>query len=53
VVCFHDDRTVSIVLFVLNGNPTGRRCWPLLVTALALPLGLWLAQYILQRLIGL
>jgi hypothetical protein len=47
--------SLEIELNLLEGVPT----WPwqpetvrLLITALALPLGLWLAQYVLQRLMG-
>lgn len=47
--------SLEIELNVLSGIPT----WPwrpetlrLFVTALALPLGLWLAQYVLQRILG-
>jgi hypothetical protein len=47
--------SLQIELNLLEGIPT----WPwqpetvrLLITALALPLGLWLAQYVLQRLMG-
>lgn len=47
--------SLEIELNLLEGIPT----WPwqpetvrLLITALALPLGLWLAQYLLQRLMG-